>query len=138
MDCTQDFDLVLFGGTGDLVTRKLIPALYSAYKYQHIPPLARIIALGRKKLTQSEYCTYIHDKALESGVNLDDAIWAKLCNLIYYLQLDANIADDYNQLSNFLNKNIANVYYLSTAPILFKPICENGGSIATIHNNCNK
>ena len=135
MDCTQDFDLVLFGGTGDLVTRKLIPALYSAHKYQHIPATARIIALGRSDLTQSEYCTYIRDKALEAEMELDDNVWKKFCTLIHYMKLEANTADDYKQLSGLLNKNIANVYYLSTAPNLFKAICKNLADVNLNHPN---
>jgi glucose-6-phosphate 1-dehydrogenase len=135
MDCTQDFDLVLFGGTGDLVARKLIPALYRAYKYEHIPSTARIISLGRTEFTQSEYCTYIYSRALEAGVKLDDNIWTKFCNLIHYIKIDANAEEDYKQLDRFLNKDIANVYYLSTAPNLFKAICKNLANAKLNHPN---
>ena len=49
----------------------------------------------------------------------------KFCNLVNYLQMDANTADNYQKLYDSLNQDITNIYYLSTDPSLFKPICEN-------------
>ena len=47
MATTPAFDMVLFGGTGDLVMRKLLPALYQAHKAGLLHQDGRIIALGR-------------------------------------------------------------------------------------------
>ena len=56
-DDLQIFDLVLFGGTGDLVTRKLLPALYHAYSHQTINQNGRFFVIGRREMSKEEYCT---------------------------------------------------------------------------------
>ncbi|MDD2657863.1 MAG: glucose-6-phosphate dehydrogenase, partial [Candidatus Pacebacteria bacterium] len=47
----MSFDLVLFGGTGDLCWRKLMPALFQAFKHGTLPEGARIIGVGRDDLS---------------------------------------------------------------------------------------
>lgn len=133
MDETQIFDLVLFGATGDLVTRKLIPALYSAYFHGNLPNGARIIALGRKQLTKDEYCTYALQKAKIANANLDAAKWDEFSKLLDYMILDAGNSDNFATLKSHLNTEINNIYYLSTAPNLFKPICENLAKVGLNH-----
>jgi glucose-6-phosphate 1-dehydrogenase len=51
----MSFDLVLFGGTGDLTWRKLMPALFQAFKHGTLPEGARIIGVGRDELTDEHY-----------------------------------------------------------------------------------
>ena len=60
LDDLQVFDLVLFGGTGDLVTRKLLPAMYHAYSYQTINQDGRIFAIGRRDMSKEEYCNFAY------------------------------------------------------------------------------
>ena len=55
MQALPEFDLVLFGGTGDLATRKLIPALYRRFAAAHLAPGARIIGVGRSTLSREQY-----------------------------------------------------------------------------------
>ncbi len=118
------FDLVLFGGTGDLVTRKLIPALFNAFQNNNINPQSKIIGLGRKPLDIKQYHQLIYDKLIQCKIDILDENWQQFLKLIHYIQLDANNEDDYQNLSSFLNTNIINIYYLSTAPSLFQVICE--------------
>ena len=49
------FDLVFFGGTGDLVWRKLMPALFQAYRHDTLPEGGRIIGVGRDELSDEQY-----------------------------------------------------------------------------------
>ena len=119
------FDLVLFGGTGDLVTRKLLPALFNAFINDNLHPDARIIALGRKNLDSNEYHEFAHEKAIDAKQNLDKNTWNEFCNKIHYLSIDASHPDDFQKLSQLLKQDITNIYYLATDPLLFKSICEN-------------
>lgn len=130
----QQFDLVLFGGTGDLVTRKLLPALYSAFTNNNLHPEARIIALGRKDLTHDEFYKFALDKAVNTKNEINLEKWGNFCKLLHYLKIDAENPNDYSSLATFLNTNITNIYYLSTAPTLFKPICENLSLVKLNHN----
>ena len=78
MNDLQVFDLVLFGGTGDLVTRKLLPALYSAYINNNIHPEARFFTIGRKDLTKEDYCKFAYDKAIAAKVSIKLEEWEKI------------------------------------------------------------
>ena len=49
------FDLVLFGGTGDLTWRKLMPALFQAWRHGKLPEGGRILAVSRQELTDDAY-----------------------------------------------------------------------------------
>lgn len=126
MDNNLDiFNLVLFGGTGDLATRKLIPALYSAYINDNLHQQAQIFAIGRKDLSKKEYIKFALDRAIEAHKDFDQSKWDAFCNLITYLKIEANSQADYVRLSKQLNKNIITIYYLSTDPSLFQTICKN-------------
>ena len=50
-----DFDLVLFGGSGDLAMRKLLPAMYARDVANDLPPTARIICVGRADASQEDF-----------------------------------------------------------------------------------
>ncbi|HLX53114.1 MAG TPA: glucose-6-phosphate dehydrogenase, partial [Aquella sp.] len=134
MSKVHNFDLVLFGGTGDLVTRKLIPALYSAYFHGNLPNNSRIIALGRKSLTKEEYCQYALDKAKLAKVDVDKKQWDKFSKLLDYQTLDAGNLADFESLKSYVDTTINNIFYLSTAPNLFKPICENLAKVGLNHD----
>ena len=51
----MSFDLVLFGGTGDLAWRKLMPALFQAFRQGKLPEGGRIIGIGRDNLGADKY-----------------------------------------------------------------------------------
>lgn len=64
----MSFDLVLFGGTGDLAWRKLMPALFQAFRHGTLPTGGRIIAVARDDLSDEQYRSLI--KSRFDGVDL--------------------------------------------------------------------
>jgi glucose-6-phosphate 1-dehydrogenase len=56
------FDLVFFGGTGDLVWRKLMPALLQAFRHDTLPEEGRIIGVGRDDLSDEQYRAQIRSR----------------------------------------------------------------------------
>ena len=58
----MSFDLVLFGGTGDLTWRKLMPALFQAWRHGKLPAGGRILAVARDERTDAQYRAFIRDK----------------------------------------------------------------------------
>ena len=61
----MSFDLVLFGGTGDLTWRKLMPALFQAWRHGKLPVHnggGRILAVARDERSDDRCCAYIRDK----------------------------------------------------------------------------
>lgn len=126
---TPLFDMVLFGGTGDLAMRKLIPALYHAHTAALLHPEGRIWALGRRDVGREGYLAQLQHEAvahIRSGWN--DAAWESFCKRIHYLQLDAQNPADFARLAGTLNAPESGseiICYLSTAPTLFIPICQH-------------
>ena len=57
----MSFDLVLFGGTGDLAWRKLMPALFQAWRHCKLPEGGRILAVARDERRDVEYRRFIQD-----------------------------------------------------------------------------
>jgi len=123
-----DFDLVLFGGTGDLAMRKLLPALFRRYLAGQFPARARIVSLARTSIERDDYLAQVEDsskKYLPAG--LDAARWTTFSRSLDYMGLDATNAADYRKLAAKLANNPApvRVFFLSTAPALFEIICAN-------------
>ena len=58
----MSFDLVLFGGTGDLTWRKLMPALFQAWRHGKLPAGGRILAVARDERSDTEYRRFIKDR----------------------------------------------------------------------------
>jgi glucose-6-phosphate 1-dehydrogenase len=124
----QDFDLVLFGGTGDLAMRKLLPALFRRFVAGQFPAHARIVSVARTSIEREAYLAQVEDsskKYLPS--ELDAARWTAFSRTLDYLCLDATNPDDYQKLAAKLAQDPApvRVFFLSTAPSLFMSICQN-------------
>ena len=61
----MSFDLVFFGGTGDLTWRKLMPALFQAFRHGKLPPGGRILAVARDERSDEAYRDFIHERFAE-------------------------------------------------------------------------
>ena len=58
----MSLDLVLFGGTGDLAWRKLMPALFQAFRHGTLPESTRIIGVARDELSDEQYRALIQSR----------------------------------------------------------------------------
>jgi len=122
------FDLVIFGGTGDLAMRKLLPALYHRDRDGQVTADSRIIAASRGALSRDKYLALV-EKSLRKGLpngEFDAAHWKSFKRRIYYAQADAFAHDSWGPLSKLLagHENRIRVAYLATAPSLFGAIAK--------------
>lgn len=122
----DEFDLVIFGGTGDLAMRKLLPALYHRERDGQITGDSRIIAVSRGDLSRDDYLSQVEDslrRNLPDG-EFDAERWAELSARIDYAQADAHEHDGWGSLREKLAEagQRLRVAYLATAPGLFGPI----------------
>jgi glucose-6-phosphate 1-dehydrogenase len=124
-----DFDLVLFGGSGDLAMRKLLPAMYARDRARDLPAAARIVCVGRHEWTREEFIAAVEQAAKPhiAPANLDAAVWERFCGRIDYVTLDAGDAATYRGLvaATRAAPDVTRVYYLATPPSLFATICHN-------------
>ena len=124
-----DFDLVLFGGSGDLAMRKLLPAMYARDVANDLPPTARIICVGRQDSGQDAFLKMVETNSRPhiKASTLNAATWSKFCARIVYVSLNASDAATYAPLVEALrgDAELTRVYYLATPPHLFALICDN-------------
>ncbi len=129
----MSFDLVLFGGTGDLTWRKLLPALFQAFRHGSLPREGRILGVGRDSMDDEEYRSLI--RARFDSVDLSKRPtgdeFQRFAALLHYVRMDLSQADDYVQLAAILKSRQADtvVMYLATAPSLFTAVCENMAAV---------
>jgi glucose-6-phosphate 1-dehydrogenase len=124
----MSFDLVLFGGTGDLAWRKLMPALFQAFRHGSLPAGGRIIGVARDDLSDDAYRAFI--KARFDDVELakrpHDDEFAGFAALLHFVRMDVTQPADYARLAELLKARNADtvVMYVATAPGLFTSVVE--------------
>jgi len=122
----QPFDLVIFGATGDLSHRKILPSLFRRMAVHQMPSGSRIIGAARSKMTRVEFRKTVRE-ALAQFV---EAKWQKpvlveeFINSIDYVAIDATGEAGWAGLAKRLDErpNHIRAFYLSVAPSLFAPI----------------
>ena len=125
----MSFDLVLFGGTGDLSWRKLMPALFQAFRHGSLPERGRIIGVGRDDLDDDAYRALIQSRfdAVEGAKRPTPEEFAQFASMLHYLRMDLSHPQDYTRLAELLKTRNADtvVMYLATAPSLFTAVVEH-------------
>ena len=128
----MSFDLVLFGGTGDLTWRKLMPALFQAHRHGKLPPGGRILAVARDERSDDEYRAFLKERFVEvvSSKQPSDDEFAAFAQLLHYRRMDLSQPDHYAGLKQWVDARGADtvVLFLATSPHLFPVICEQLGA----------
>ena len=124
----MSFDLVLFGGTGDLAWRKLMPALFQAFRHGSLPANGRIIGIARDNLTDEAYRELIRARFEEVDLakRPTPAEFDRFAALLHFIRLDLSKPQDFQRLASALRERHADtvVLYLATAPSLFTAAVE--------------
>ncbi len=127
----MSFDLVLFGGTGDLTWRKLMPALFQAFRHGKLPAGGRILAVARDERTDDEYRTYIRERfvQVEKSKQPTEEEFSQFAELLHYRRMDLSKPEDYAGLKGWLDARGADtvVLFLATSPYLFQDIVRQLG-----------
>ncbi|HPS52309.1 MAG TPA: glucose-6-phosphate dehydrogenase [Phycisphaerae bacterium] len=129
---------VLFGSTGDLAARKILPALYNLLRDGHLPHGIVLLGVGRKPLCDNDFRRLVEKSVKEFSRQKspqDDAVLAEFLKHAHYYQLDAHMADEYVGLANRLAELAAaydmednRIFHLSVGPDLFRPIVSGLGA----------
>lgn len=127
----ETFDLVIFGGTGDLSQRKLLPALYHRFADGQIPKDSRIVGVSRTKMTDKAFRAFAFE-ACEAHTKdkIDKAQWTAFEKLLAYTALDATDPEaDWSDLKSKLgDPDRPAIFYLAVTPKIYVPICEAIGA----------
>ena len=121
------FDLVIFGGTGDLSQRKLLPALYHRYADGQIPEDSRIVGVSRTEMSDEDFRAFAFE-ACEAHTkdSIEKDCWAKFEKLLSFATMDATDPDaDWSGLKERLGgDDRPAIFYLAVTPKIYVPICE--------------
>ncbi|MCW8926961.1 MAG: glucose-6-phosphate dehydrogenase, partial [Xanthomonadales bacterium] len=122
------FDLVIFGGAGDLALRKLLPALYHRDLDGQLPAGSRIISLGRRDLDREQFLQMVCDALCANlkGSEYTEAFWQSFSERLQYIRADALEPSGWQDLKSALDgyDDRIRVFYLATTPTLFGPIAS--------------
>src|SRR5215207_8349450 len=128
--------VVIFGASGDLAKRKLIPAVYEMARENLLHDSTYVVGYSRSEMTDEQY-RKVAREAVEKHARtkpIDEALWKKIEPRIYYTQADYGSADDQARVGatlGRLDKKFGNkgnrLFYLSTPPETFGDIIERLG-----------
>ena len=126
--------MVIFGATGDLTHRKLLPALYFLEHHQELPKDFSITCSARRDKTDEEYQNEAEKSIRQfSRIKVDNNHLKKLLSRIHYHQLEFNNIGHYRSLAKYLGKkgssNQGIIFYLATPPIFFDKTVKNLASV---------
>ena len=133
--------IIIFGASGDLTARKLIPALYHLHKEKQMPPVYRVIGFARREKTDASFREELR-AALDQFSRtkpVDDAVWAEFAANVCYCQGEFGDAAAYTkleaQLTGFGDERLRHnlLFYLATSPSQFAEVVENLSGAAMLH-----
>jgi len=135
--------MVIFGASGDLTKRLVVPALYNLARTKVLPENFALIGVARSNRTTESWQTHLHDM-LESFVgnaaaefdvdHIEEAVWKKLADKMTYIEGDLTTSDVYEKLRGVLDKTGKEhgtkgnaIFYLAVADQLFGTVVEQLG-----------
>ena len=123
---TDEFDLVIFGGTGDLARRKILPGLFRRFIAGQMPQGSRIIGAARSEMDDAGYRDMIAEAIAEFGgdeKSKSDAL-RDFLKCLHYVAIDAKGTGGWDKLRDLMRDDVVRAFYFSVAPSLFGDLAE--------------
>jgi glucose-6-phosphate 1-dehydrogenase len=119
--------IVVFGASGDLTWRKLVPALYNNFKKGRLSDCANIVGFARRPFEAAVFRDHLREGVTTfSPDTFDASVWAAFAEKLHYFQGDLGTPADFPRLETFLatleNGPADRLYYLATAPEYYIPV----------------
>src|SRR5215813_5087506 len=133
--------MTIFGASGDLTKRKLIPALYNLARENFLSKEFAVVGFARREMTHETFRDKITQDMQEFATGqIDPDLWHWFIRRLYYLQGDLQDANAYQRLRDLLaqlDKDHGTrgnyLYYLATAPEYFAPVVQQLGAAKLLH-----
>jgi glucose-6-phosphate 1-dehydrogenase len=128
------FDLVVFGGAGDLALRKLMPALFHRERDGQLPAECRVIGAARTAMGDAEYRARIEAACRAAVPDFDAETWDRFARRLHYARIDARDGGGFAALKPLLAaaEGQSRIFYLATSPELFGVICRHAEAAGLI------
>ena len=129
----QPCSVVIFGATGDLTHRKLVPALYNLAADGELPPAVTVVGFARREKSDDEFRHEMEESTRKfSRQSVRDEIWKTFAQSIFYHQSDFGDESGYKTLATKLDKidkergtRGNRLFYFAVAPDQFEPILKH-------------
>ncbi len=120
------FDLVIFGATGDLARRKILPGLFRRFTSGQMPTDARIIGAARSELSTDEFRKMVDEAIDEFGDSRGTTREERdeFLSRLEYVGIDAKGTGGWKELGKLVRKDVVSAFYFSVAPSLFGDLAE--------------
>ena len=125
--------LVIFGASGDLTSRKLVPALYQLFRKGRLKQSLRVVGFSRSEFSHEQWRASLAESTAKFvGQNFDAEKWNAFAQQIFYHAGDIGNPDDFAALGRVLDQleggePCGRVYYLSMAPRFYEPAIKHLG-----------
>jgi glucose-6-phosphate 1-dehydrogenase len=131
--------IVIFGASGDLTWRKLVPALYNNFKKGRLKDCATILGFARRPYTEEEFRAHLREGAAQfSPGTFEPAVWDEFSRRLKYFQGNLDVSSDFPRLEEYLSKlegRLSNrLYYLATAPEHYPLVVSELGAAGMASN----
>jgi glucose-6-phosphate 1-dehydrogenase len=120
------FDLVIFGATGDLARRKILPGLYRRYLAGQMPSESRIIGAARSEMTDEDFRNSVAEAIAEfvDKAKQDQTTVQEFLSRLNYITIDAKGEGGWAGLKALMRPDVVRAFYFSVAPSLFGDLAE--------------
>lgn len=130
---SQPTTIVIFGASGDLTRRKLVPALFNLHRKGRLPAGSRIVGFARRAYGHEEFRRVVREGVEKfSASSFSKAAWEAFAANLYYVRGDLTEPGDYERLRISLQElergHVNRVYYLATAPNVYVFVVEQLGA----------
>ncbi|MFC3068119.1 glucose-6-phosphate dehydrogenase [Phenylobacterium soli] len=115
--------LVLFGATGDLARRMLLPSLYFLDVDGFLPDGFKIVATARAELSRQDFLDHVRSDLKGRPEGLDEAVWARFCGRLDYVPADATSIEGLAALKPHTAQASRPMFYLAISPSLYSKVC---------------
>lgn len=129
---TDNCVIIIFGASGDLTKRKLIPAIFELYKQGSLPEKFEVIGTASSSFTNEQFRTIMHEALLAADNDADDKVKQSFIQKLHYFVMDFKNAELFKQLAEKIKELDVTcgdkgnrIFYLATIPTLFGDIAEN-------------
>jgi glucose-6-phosphate 1-dehydrogenase len=129
--------MVIFGASGDLTKRKLVPAIFDLHRQGLLPSGFTVVGVGRTRMDSDAFRDHLHG-ALKEYIQLPDseaALWTSFASGLHYIALNPNNVEEFHRLRDELHAISADrgesgnfLFYLATPPSMYAPIVRHLGA----------